>query len=327
MVIKSLFKIYLLGLALITCQAQAQEALDLQTFSQSPPRVLEEASRAIWKLHNPLIQGNGTGFFIAPKLLITNYHVIFSLLKFGEFKDIELRHNTIPGASKINTIKALSAELDLALLEIDRPSDTFLSIKEEPVSEAEDLFLLGYDEKKFHYVTKIGLLKQNDFYSHFHVNYPYLKGFSGGPVLSTEGQITGVLFSAISNLSMSLNADMLKHFIDGDKGVHCLNQNPEQCMNSAKAIIHEKAKQGNAFAQHSLALMYTYEQNYEKVAHWLKLSAKQNFVPSLYNLAMNYRDGKGVEQNYEKAEELFKGAAKQNFAPSMNNLAVIMLMA
>ena len=44
----------------MTCQAQAQEALDLQTSSQSPPPVLEEASRAVWKLHNPLIQGNGT---------------------------------------------------------------------------------------------------------------------------------------------------------------------------------------------------------------------------------------------------------------------------
>ena len=325
LIIKSLFKIYLLCLVLVTCQAQAQEALDLQTSSQSPSPVLEEASRAVWKLRNPLIQGNGTGFFIAPKLLITNYHIILSLLKFGAFKDIELQHDTIPGVLKINKIKALSAELDLALLEIDSPSDTFLSIKEEPVSEAEDLFLLGYDEKSFHYTIKTGHLKQNDFYSHFPVNYPYLMGTSGGPILSTEGQVTGVLFSAISNWSISSNADMLKHFIDGDKGVRCLSQNPEQCMNSAMAIIYEKAKRSNVLAQHFLALMYAYEQNYEKAVHWLKLAAKQDFAPSLYNLAGHYRDGRGVEPNYEKAVELFEKAAKQSFAPSMNSLAVMHL--
>ena len=45
--------------------------------AQAPKVVPAEAS--VWKIHNKLAEG--TGFFIAPKLFVTNFHVLSALLK------------------------------------------------------------------------------------------------------------------------------------------------------------------------------------------------------------------------------------------------------
>ena len=329
---KSLFKIYLLSLAFFSFQTQAQEdvprptqeALDIKNVFHPPSSTLEEASQAVWKLQSQATQG--TGFFVAPKLLITNFHIILSSLASVDLKDIRLTHNIIPGVLKINRIKALSAELDLALLEIDSPDDYHLYIKEEPISETEDLFLLGYPRGSFHYITKTGHLKQNDLYSYFPVNYFNLAGASGGPILSTEGQVTGVASIATDNfLVSSTPPDILKAFMDGDTGIHCLSPDPQMCILLAIAVIYKKAKQGDALAQHYLSMIHLnsigVKPNYEETIHWLKLAAEQNHLPAINNLALMYRFGRGIEQNYDQALYWFNLAKKQGFPPAIYNVA------
>ena len=306
-----------------------QEALDLQSFSHPPSPALEEASQAVWKLQNQVGQeiGQGTGFFIAPKLLITDFHVLQGLLDKVELTDIRLIHSTIPGVLKINRIKALFVELDLALLEIDSPSNTYLRIQTEPISEMEDLFLLGYNTGSFHYITKTGHLKQNDFHNYFLVNHANLAGASGGPILSSEGQVTGVASFAFENLLFSLKSDLLKSLIDGDTGTHCGSQNPKQCIQSAMDVIHKQAEQSNVLAQFQLAMMYLYgigvEHNDNKAFQLFEKAAIQDFLPAINGLAMVYKYGEGVEHNDAKAFQLFEKAAIQGLLPSINHLAIV----
>ena len=63
---------------------QAQEVLQtpevLQTQNlETYPREVLEAEKAIWEIYN--YYSSGTGFFIGPKLFVTNYHVLSGLLE------------------------------------------------------------------------------------------------------------------------------------------------------------------------------------------------------------------------------------------------------
>jgi TPR repeat protein len=59
------------------------------------------------------------------------------------------------------------------------------------------------------------------------------------------------------------------------------------------------AKQGNAKAQHAVAMSYFLAKNHESTVYWYRQAVMQGDEDSLYNLGMLYCSGYGVKKNIE----------------------------
>ena len=80
----------------------------------------------------------------------------------------------------------------------------------------------------------------------------------------------------------------------------------------ALRMMTASAEQGYAIAQHGLGFMYMQgecvEKDSAKAVKWFEKAAEQGLQGSLTTLAMMYEQGEGVEKNPEKAKQLYKAA-------------------
>ena len=125
------------------------------SFSKADPLSYEISphglEQAVWNIHD--LGHSGTGFFIGPSHLVTNFHVAFGLF-IGNIPDssiINILNNLEDpialrqGGEKKSLfsdikILAVSAIYDLALLEIKRPVTDYLRLREDPLESGENLF-------------------------------------------------------------------------------------------------------------------------------------------------------------------------------------------
>ena len=282
---------------------------------------------SVWQLSIP--EGDGTGFFITANKFITNFHVINGLLQdVSKVEDITLSQEGNAKTLKIKGIVAVSALHDLALLETTESIDYYLSIRQEPLQEQEDLFSTGYPDGKLADIRKTNdrLMFSRDSTS-FSVNNSSLDGASGSPVVDAKKQVVGVLHSVSANLIYSVNLNDLQVFVqEGLRNV--LRNNLEQVVKREIENLRNLAERKNAHAQFKLGLMYYkglglgMTQNYEKAAELFQQAAEQGHALAQFKLGlMYYKDlGLGMTQNYEKAVDLFKQAAEQSHALAQSAL-------
>ena len=274
---------------------------------------------SVWQLSIP--EGDGTGFFITANKFITNFHVINGLLQHvSKVEDITLSQEGNAKTLKIKGIVAVSALHDLALLETTESIDYYLSIRQEPLQEQEDLFSTGYPDGKLADIRKTNdrLMFSRDATSFF-VNHFSLHGASGSPVVDAKKQVVGVLRSGISNLIISVNLNDLQVFVqEGLRNVP--RDNLEQMIQREIQNLRNLAERKNAHAQFKLGVMYYkglglgMTQNYEKAAELFQQAAEQGHALAQNNLGFMYYHGEGVTQNFEKAADLFRQAAEQGDA-------------
>ena len=62
------------------------------------------------------------------------------------------------------------------------------------------------------------------------------------------------------------------------------------------------------------------EQSYEKAIEYYQKAADLGSGAALFNLAVLYADGRGVEQSFEKAEEYYRKAADLGYEKAINVL-------
>ena len=78
------------------------------------------------------------------------------------------------------------------------------------------------------------------------------------------------------------------------------------------------AKQGVAFAQYNLGVMYAngqgVPQNYKTAVKWYRLAAEQGKSSAQYNLGLMYDNGKGVPQDYKTAVKWYRLSAEQGLS-------------
>jgi len=134
----------------------------------------------------------GTGFYISPNVLLTNYHVIREAWRIGIFSvDGKL-------VSEARVVKA-SAKMDVAFLGTERTNNTFIRLGDSnELSTGEGLMMLGFPNDKplrtegtaqawvvpgvvFSYTAAID------------------HGNSGGPVFNAYGQAIGTATFALRN--------------------------------------------------------------------------------------------------------------------------------
>ena len=278
----------------------------------------------------------GTGFFIASgeskqtksNHLITNCHVIRSLLRNGNSLDGILFSNVYHSDSqkyfdslRVKRIIALDYSLDLALLEINEKIPSYLKIRDTPMSGEEDLFILGYPGGGRHLMRKIGPIHLNFNHRYSLVDHASLNGGSGSPVLDIHGEITGVAFAGRGNLISFLDANQLRDFLKGSRGVRCGTDDPETCLEKALALTHEEADEGYPPALFSLSQYYLYRQNTKKAFNLIEILANQGYVSAQLDLALMFLKGMGTEKNLSSTVNWARRSAKQGHIPAWAFLA------
>ena len=90
-------------------------------------------------------------------------------------------------------------------------------------------------------------------------------------------------------------------------------------------LLQPLAEQGDATAQHNLAVLYQdglgVPASAEKALYWYEKAAAQGQAEAQFMAGLMYSDGNGVPQNYEKAAFWYRKAAEQGHADAQNNLA------
>ena len=322
---------------------------------------LEQAQQAVWMISSSSDKSSGTAFFVSPRHVVTNWHVIHN----QNMASLSLQQEGNEQKLSIKRLVSVSVFHDLALLETGESSASHLTVRKDVVSDKEDLFLPGYPGGVFKYTLKTGPLKdfKDGISIHFSVNRTDLRGNSGGPVLDANNRVVGVISEGVNNYIHIIKGSILREFIGADRGSNYEGQSSQtfieeeinnlqeqakrgsqiaQCKlaiiyydgeggeknpSSARKWFHPAAVQGDAIAQDSLGLMYLYgkggEKNPSLARKWFQRSAKQGYPPAQYHLGVMYDKGEGVEKNPSLAFEWYRQAAVQGYAEAQYHLGVM----
>jgi S1-C subfamily serine protease len=146
---------------------------------------------------------SGTGFFIGPDTLVTNYHVA------GACQTLRIRKNGADlGAAKV---VAMSRTDDLAALRVDVPSKSYLKLRAgAPIKPAEAVLVFGYPlagalsstgNTTLGYVTALtGMADDSRF---IQISAAVQPGNSGGAALDEQGRVMGVVVSKLDALAVA----------------------------------------------------------------------------------------------------------------------------
>ena len=154
----------------------------------------------------------GTGFFIASDTLVTNIHVV-ALAKTVAAKQIKVTriplylpdHKDFPYAYKksvckdpvlytITDVIAFDAKNDLVLLKVAEKCDTPLCLgNSENVKVGDRVYTLAYANAEYKGVT--GTISGRDSRGWFKIKTQFFPGYSGSPVLNSNGEIIGIACS------------------------------------------------------------------------------------------------------------------------------------
>ncbi len=141
----------------------------------------------------------GTGFVYAEGRLMTNAHVVAGV----DEPEIFVGDGTVAG-----TVVHYDPRLDVAVLAFDAPEAQVLPWDRDPVAERDSVAILGYPEDG-PYDIQAGRIRSSqrlrspDIYGSgsvvrevYSVRALVRPGNSGGPLLDSEGEVTGVVFAA-----------------------------------------------------------------------------------------------------------------------------------
>jgi len=216
--------------------------------------------------------GHGSGFFISPRLMITNFHVIDSANDHIEIiSNQDSEDSTQLTINKMKLLK-ISSSYDLALLKSENKSSHFLNVREKAIDKIKDsFFLLAYPENRFilseiHYNSsqfnrKLLLFDRKQ-------ELGKLTGASGGPIIDQKGELVAVNQSGSDKVSIGISHFILERFLEGDHR-DCSESSLEDCLNEEWNHLYQSYKKGDQMAQYRMSVNKSYE-------HWLNKREKLN---------------------------------------------------
>ena len=307
-------------LFLSQADASAQEATPIST--------LEEAQNSVWKIEGNLSRGTfaGTAFPIASHVFVTNYHVIAGMRNSSEIR--LFREQT---SLSFKRLLAVSALYDLAIFETQEPVSMYFEVIEERSEPDEDLFILGYPQRRFELIEKTGTLIHYENYDSFPVDHREDRGgASGSPILNRAIHVVGVLKGGVENFVELVRGSRVEELMEGKIGLECGELTVlKECVERGLEALKTTAEQGNAYAQNNLARMYENGEGVEEkdpklALDWYQKAAAQGLADAQNNLARMYENGEGVEEKDPKlALDWYQKAAAQGLADAQYNLAVM----
>lgn len=287
-----IFKVLIILYAMIVSQQGLADVLDFLSPSSSISNLSSQEknlAQAIWtiKANNYV----GTAFFISSTKILTNFHVLVPLLSKKEvfaLTDIEFqRHASFAKDFKPKIIKvlALSASLDLALIEVDKASGLHLSLsKQAALSKNKPVTIMGYPHKKFVKITALDDIQISEigesYFRHRHIFS--LSGASGSPVLDNQLQVVGVFYGS-DKMRWSINESEayfvslndVRNFLQGQTGTSCLQYSKvNKCINASLNELYDHQNPHNARAVSKLIMF----QKHKVIEDFKRLSSlKKNF--------------------------------------------------
>lgn len=90
-----------------------------------------------------------------------------------------------------------------------------------------------------------------------------------------------------------------------------------RALDSARLAYDDAAKRGYISALNDLAVLDELDKNYEAAIDLFKRAAQQGHPLAMYNLALHYRDGIGVQRDFGQAAEWFAKAAESGLVSAM----------
>ena len=228
-------------------------------------RSIDEAHKAVWMMHNlkpgEVFDKNnsehiqGSAFAWGPRDFMTNVHVLHRTFKrektlgsitlSQEGNDIEL---------KIERVVAINVAHDLAHIRTTRSVPHYLDPVYEkglPLAAYEDIDSLGSELTLMGYLGGVfmsakasrGIIYEDIFSYAFATEHSPLKGFSGGPIVNSDGQFVGISVYAQKNIIFFIKINYLGQLIFDKKGIRCGDDSPNSCLLRGARHTVEMARQ------------------------------------------------------------------------------------
>lgn len=150
-----------------------------------------------------VLEGAGTGFFIAPDTVVTNFHVVNSC------SDLRLRKGGADGGAV--RVRAVSRGDDLAVLRAEKPGKNFLKLRVgAPIKAAEPVLVFGYPlaealssagNTTLGNVTALAGIRDDSRY--IQISAAVQPGNSGGPAVDEAGRLMGVVVAKLNALAIA----------------------------------------------------------------------------------------------------------------------------
>ena len=193
------------------------------TPAQTVPEIAEKALAATVYLEmqdsNGLPLGFGSGFFVKPNLIATNYHVIAGAAS-GTAKLVG-KHTTY----KIEGWTATDEDNDLALLKVSAYGIKPLPLRNSDVVKIGETVYVAGNPKGLEGTFSDGIIssrRDKHTKERFQMTAPISPGSSGGPVLNSKGEVIGVSVAAhrdldAQNLNFAIPSRYLKTLLTVSK--------------------------------------------------------------------------------------------------------------
>ena len=155
----------------------------------------------------------GSGFFVAPDLVATNYHVLAG----GSHGVVKLVGND--QTYSFNAVAAYSSEKDVAVLRVSADGAIPLSFSSEPLQVGEAVYAVGNPqglEGTFSAGIVSGLRTEGAI-ELIQITAPISRGSSGGPVLDSKGRVVGIATSTLTegqNLNFAVPVGVVTNLIN-----------------------------------------------------------------------------------------------------------------
>ncbi|MDC1221215.1 serine protease [Salibacteraceae bacterium] len=153
--------------------------------------------------------GLGSGFFVAPNIIATNYHVIEGATEASCYLN-----NTIT-KYKIEGYLAADQSVDLILLKVPSLNKPALPMAPEAVTPGQQVYVIG-SPKGLPATISDGIVSgMRDFagYKLIQMTAPISPGSSGGPVMNSKGQLIGISVSQLTE-GQNLNFAIPKSYLE-----------------------------------------------------------------------------------------------------------------
>jgi len=207
--------IILIIFLLFSCATQSKRSLfPANTLAKTKSVVIVWVTK-IGKEGDKLVQLNamGTGFVIAPKHIMTNYHVVD-----GSILTTTENYN---GDKIYSTVVYANPETDIAILKMETDPEGLEPLEVDTGSKVGDQILIIGHPSHDYFLNVSGIvsaIKYQGEVLEIHTDAMIYYGSSGSPMINTEGKVIGISggFYSQNRIGIGIHA---KHIIEAMKAI------------------------------------------------------------------------------------------------------------
>ena len=280
---------------------------------------LANAQKAIFIIKGPWVikdnvqtMNRGSGFIIEDNVMVTNFHVLDSLL--DDISDnsnvnLDLLHveNTNGQKLSIESIRGVDLIADIALLKVRDFHGQSILLGDISSKENADFFLMGFPKGEFKQMYLTRSLDVGIFHEFSHYLRRGLLGASGAPILNDKGELVAVLSKGTAIDVMGANVGRLEELLDKTSNQEIREKNILAWVQGEIDHLKERAIEGDSDSQYTLGRMFRYgigvDQNDEQMLAWYNKAAVEpsSHPEAQYVLGNMFFGGEAVVQNYGQA--------------------------